>query len=87
MANKVDDWPPPLTVLGYALAVSIVIGVAGAVLYYVLPVIGTSIGLGFAVSTTGLSTAGLVGVWVAPVASTGVALVGVTAAAAGIKKV
>ena len=82
MAEKFD-WPPPTTIL----ATAALLAVAGAVLYFVLPVIGTAIGLGVAVSTTGLSTAGAVGAWVAPVASAGVAVIGVTAAAAGIKKV
>jgi len=82
MADKID-WPPPMTVLAFG----VVVAVAGVALYFVVPAIGTAIGLGVAVSTTGLSTAGVVGAWVAPVASGGVALVGVTLAAAGIKKV
>jgi hypothetical protein len=78
-----NDWPPPTTVL----AVAALVGVVGAALYFIIPVLAMAIALCIKVSTTGLATAGAVGAWVAPVASAGVAVVGVTAAAAGIKKV
>ena len=80
MAND-TDWPPPKTILAFAPVVAVV----GVVLYFLIPVIGTAIGLCIAVSATGLSTAGAVGTWVAPAASAAVAVIGVTAATAGIK--
>ena len=80
---ETPDWPTPPTVLTIALAIAVI----GVVLYFVLPVIGTAIGLAVAVSKTGLSTAGVVSAWVAPVASAGVAVIGVTFAVRGIKKV
>jgi hypothetical protein len=78
-----SDWPPPLTILAFALLVAVI----GGVLYFVIPVIGTAIGLCIAVSTTGLATAGSIAAWVAPVASVGVATLGATAAAAGVKAI
>lgn len=78
-----SDWPPPLTILALAVPVA----VAGAVLYFIIPVVGTAIGLAVAVSSTGLITAGAVGTWVAPAASAGVAVIGVSAAIVVIKRV
>src|SRR2546423_4136305 len=82
MARRVD-WPTPGTLLALAVLVA---AVAGA-LYIVIPVLFACIRLDVKGSTTGLGAAGVVGTWVAPVASVSVAVVGVTAAARVIKKV
>jgi len=82
MASK-TDWPPPLTILAFAALA----GVVGVALYFVIPVVGTAIGLAVAVSATGLTTAGAMGSWVAPVASAGVALIGISSAIVVIKRV
>jgi hypothetical protein len=78
-----SDWPPATTILAFAALVAVV----GVALYFVLPVVGATVGLCIAVSTTGLATAGAVGAWVAPIASASVATIGVTLAVVVIKKV
>jgi hypothetical protein len=82
-----SDWPPPLTILAFAFGAAAVLAVLGAVLYYVIPVIGTAIGLCVAVSTAGLTAVGSIAAWAVPVASFGVATLGATAAAAGVKAI
>lgn len=78
-----NQWPPLPTLLGFAA----ILAVGGVALYFLLPVFGTTAGLFVAVSSTGLSTAGVVATWVAPVATAGTAVLATTAAVAGIKKV
>jgi hypothetical protein len=77
MANS-SEWAQPLSIL----ALMVLVGVFGIVLYYVIPVFGTAAGLFVAVSAGGLATAGAVSSWVAPTASGGIAVIGITVAGA-----